>query len=321
MTAPLPPFDLLRPRRTILGMSAVLLPFTDGGDVDWETFERLVERTLEVGLVPAVNMDTGYVNLIDDATQDEVLDRTQRLAREAGFVAGAFVRDEPGAPVDADGYLRRIERIRGCDATPVVFPSWGMAALPEPEVVALHDRLAGAAGRLIAFELGTQFVPFGRIYGLSTYEALLGIDGVIGAKHSSLDRQQEWDRLRLRDRVRPTFHVFTGNDLAIDMVMYGSDYLLGLSAFAPDAFARRDALWAQGDPRFHQLNDVLQHLGAYAFRDPVPAYKHSAAMFLDLRGWLPGDATHPRAVRRAFGDREVLRALLHRLDDELARSS
>ena len=31
--------------------------------------------------------------------------------------------------------------------------------------------------------------------------------------------------------------VLTGNDLAIDMVMYGSDYLLGLSTFAPEAFA------------------------------------------------------------------------------------
>ena len=38
-------------------------------------------------------------------------------------------------------------------------------------------------------------------------------------------------------QMRPDFLVFTGNDLAIDMVMYGSDYLLGLSTFAPDLFA------------------------------------------------------------------------------------
>ncbi len=36
---------------------------------------------------------------------------------------------------------------------------------------------------------------------------------------------------------RPDFKVLTGNDLAIDMVIYGSDYLLGLSTFAPDAFS------------------------------------------------------------------------------------
>ena len=50
--------------------------------------------------------------------------------------------------------------------------------------------------------------------------------------------------------------VLTGNDLAIDMVVYGSDYLLGLAAFAPDLFAARDRLWAAGDPGFWELNDA-----------------------------------------------------------------
>jgi hypothetical protein len=247
-----------------------------------------------------------------------VLDRTAAIVGDDGFVAGAFVADGPGAALDLDAYLERVEAIRLRGATPVIFPCHGLSTTPEPEVVAAHDRLATSSGRLIAFELGSMFVPFGRIYSLDTYEALLGIDGVIGAKHSSLDREAEWQRLRLRDRVRPTFHVFTGNDLAIDMVMYGSDYLLGLAAFAPDAFARRDAAWAAGDPSFHRLNDVLQHLGAFAFRQPVPAYKHTAAMFLHERGWIGSPATHPDAATRPESDRAVLRALLDRLDVELA---
>ena len=84
------------------------------------------------------------------------------------------------------------------------------------------------------------------------------------------------------------------------MVMYGSDYLLGLSTFAPDLFARRDALWAAGDPAFYELNDLLQYLGFFAFRPPVPAYKHSAAMFLKLRGWIaprPDPPGQPDAAR------------------------
>ena len=80
------------------------------------------------------------------------------------------------------------------------------------------------APQFIAFELGTMFAPFGKIYDLATYEGLLGIKECLGAKHSSLSRQLEWERLALRDRIRPDFKVFTGNDLAIDMVMYGSDY-------------------------------------------------------------------------------------------------
>ena len=44
-------------------------------------------------------------------------------------------------------------------------------------------------------------------------------------------------------------------DMVTDMMgdhilMYGSDYLLGLSTFAPEAFAARDRLWAVGDPAF-----------------------------------------------------------------------
>jgi hypothetical protein len=132
-------------------------------------------------------------------------------------------------------------------------------------------------------------------------------------KHSSLRREPEWLRIRLRDRVRPDFHVFTGNDLAIDMIMYGSDYLLGLSTFAPDLFARRDALWASGDPGFFELNDTLQYLGQFAFRPSVPAYKHSAAMFLALRGWITSDRTHPESPTRPESDRAVLRDIARRL--------
>jgi hypothetical protein len=159
-----------------------------------------------------------------------------------------------------------------------------------------------------------MFVPHGRIVSLDAYRGLLGIPQCIGAKHSSLSRQLEWDRLAARDAVRPDFHVFTGNDLAIDMVVYGSDYLLGLSTFAPEEFARRDAQWTAGDPAFHELNDALQYLGAFAFRDPVPAYRHDAAMWFQLRGWAATDGTPPGAPRRPESDRAVLTTLMARLD-------
>ena len=52
-------------------------------------------------------------------------------------------------------------------------------------------------------------------------------------------------------------------------------------------------MWADGDPGFYELNDALQHLGNVAFRPPVPAYRHSAALFLRLRGWV-GERRHAR---------------------------
>ena len=101
------------------------------------------------------------------------------------------------------------------------------------------------------------------------------------------------------------------------MVMYGSDYLLGLSTFAPDYFARRDACWLSGDPLFYTLNDWLQYLGHFAFRPPTSAYKHSAAQFLKLRGWIDCSDTHPNALKRPAGDVEILAQILNALETAL----
>ena len=64
-------------------MAAVLVPFA-GAAVDWVGFEALLGRTADAGLVPAVNMDTGYVNLLDEATRLEVIS-TGRQASSAGL--------------------------------------------------------------------------------------------------------------------------------------------------------------------------------------------------------------------------------------------
>ena len=301
-------------RRPILGMSAVLLPFTADGAVDWLGLESLIGRTVEAGLVPAVNMDTGYVQLLDADNRARVLQIATSTCGAAGFVAGAFVADEPGAPFDIDAYVRAMNAIGASGGTPVIFPSHGLNSLADDDWVAAHDALGRRFDRFIGFELGPMFVPYGRIYSLAAYEGLLGVRSCIGAKHSSLSREAEWDRLEVRDRIRPDFHVFTGNDLAIDMVCYGSDYLLGLSAFAPEAFAERDRRWEHGERSFHELNDLLQYLGAFAFRAPVPAYRHDAALFLQHRGRIDSDTTPPGAPRRPDSDRAVLADIARRLE-------
>ena len=294
------------PARTITGMSAILLPHLDSTTVDWASLDAHIARTHEAGLTPAVNMDTGYIQLLDVDTRGQVLDRAKSITG-GEFVAGAFVADEPGAAFDLDAYLRAAEEITTRGGLPVVFPSHGLNSHGDAAWLDAYGQLAAHIERFIGFELGPMFVPYGRIVSLDTYRGLLDIPQCIGAKHSSLNRQLEWDRLALRNQVRPDFMVLTGNDLAVDMVMYGSDYLLGLSTFAPDKFAERDRLWAEGDPRFHQLNDILQYLGHFTFRSPVPAYRHSAAMFLEMRGWASSDAVPAGAPTRPDSDREILR--------------
>jgi len=300
---------MLRPRRKINGMSAVLLPFTTSWEIDWSGFASLVERSADVGLTPAVNMDTGFGNLLDDSTRVKVLERTRSVLGARPFVAGAFVGDRPGDRFDRDAYARQIEPIADRGGAPVIFQSYGLTGQDDAGLVESYAELGRLCDRFIGFELGKMFAPFGKIYSLEAYAGLMKVKQCIGAKHSSLERELEWQRLRLRDEHRPDFRVFTGNDLAIDMVMYGSDYLLGLSTFAPDIFALRDRFWESGDPAFYEINDVLQYLGFLAFRPPVPAYKHSAAMFLKLRGWIGCDATHPKSPTRPDSDRDILRAI------------
>jgi len=295
-------------------MSAVLLPFTDEGSPDLATLGRLVERTVGHGLVPAVNMDTGYGNLLTPEQRRSVLEVARTAAGDAMLVAGAWVDDRPGAPWDRDAQARAIDEVLTFGAVPVSFPNHGLKGLGNDALVDAHRWIGERCDRFIAFELGEVFSPAGRIWDLDTYRAIMAVPACIGAKHSSLHRAPEWDRLRARDAERPGFLVLTGNDLAIDMVVYGSDYLLGLSAFAPDLFARRDAAWAAGDPEFHELNDDLQALGSFSFRAPVPAYKHDAARFLHLRGWIPSSAVHPAAPTRPDADDAVLGALLTRLE-------
>jgi dihydrodipicolinate synthase/N-acetylneuraminate lyase len=304
---------MLRPRRKPVGMSAVLLPFDEIGQVDWSAFRAHVARTAAVGLIPAVNMDTGYVNLLDQKTRMRVLEETRVSLGNGRFAAGTFVDDQPGAPFNLDAYRRAVELIQDFGGTPVIFQSYGLVALNPERLLKAYRDLARACPRYIAFELSPQFAPFGRIYDLETIASLLEIPACFGIKHSSLSRVMEWQRLALRDARRPDFMVFTGNDRAIDMIMYGSDYLLGLSTFAPEAFARRDALWESGDPEYYALNDLLQYLGYFAFRAPLIAYKHSAAQFLKLRGWIACDATHAACPRRPASDQEVLREVVNRL--------
>ena len=317
LAATIEPMALLRPRRSVHGISAVLLPFTESGAIDWEAFAAHLARTAAAGIVPAVNMDTGYVQFLDDATRRQVLvaaRETLGRPQPGDLVAGACVVDRIGDRFDERAHLDQCDPILAASATPVLFPSYGLNAGSEAETVERTSHLAAKLPAFIGFELSPRFVPCGRILSVEAWRGLLEIPNCLGAKHSSLSRRLEWQRLSLRDRVRPDFRVYTGNDLAIDMVRYGSDWLLGLSTAAPQAFAQRDAWWAAGDDRCDELDDALQALGDFAFRTPVPAYKHSMAQVLKLRGWIGCDEPCPGSPKRPESDREILASILERID-------
>ncbi len=297
------------PKRAIDAASAVLLPYRADGTMDLDGFVAHLLRTRRAGITPAVNMDTGFGPQLTVAERSAII----RLTRDAlgsgvPFIAGA----QPfNAGVDSlAAYRASVGEIVAADGLPIVFQSPLFTGKTGNELERLYREIVAGAPAALAFELGPQFAPFGRIYGADDFKRLLAVPNLVGAKHSSLSRLTELDRLAVRDRERPGFRVYTGNDLAIDMVMYGSDYLLGLSTFDPEAFALRDRWWKDGDARFFELNDALQALGMVAFRDPVPAYKASAAVYLDLTAVLPGARPHPGCPPRPAWEADLLRPLM-----------
>ncbi len=299
--------------RTIEGISAVLLPFDDDGKIDFDSLAHNIERTVAAGLKPAVNMDTGYTNLITPQDRTAVLRLTQETVQGTPFIAGAFIEGQDGDPLFH--YQTAVFEIQQFGGTPILFQCSALKGMTRNELVEIYRKIGENCPAFLGFELGEMFASFGQIYDINTMYELMQIPELKGAKHSSLNRELEWERLKLRDEIRPDFKIYTGNDLAIDMVCYGSDYLLGLSAFCPEAFALRDRLWEADDSRFYGLNDLLQYLGFFAFRPPVPAYKHTCAQLLKLRGRITCDAPHPIAARRPDSDVEILQDISERLDE------
>jgi dihydrodipicolinate synthase/N-acetylneuraminate lyase len=295
----------IKPRRKVEGIAAALLPFEEDGRVAVEAFQRLLVATQRAGLVNAVNMDTGYANHLSDGEKRDVL-RWTREALGVGvpFVAGAYVEGRDGDVVSL--YRRQMDEIVEAGGIPILFQTSRLHGLSAREKVDAYAAACKGYGRVIGFELGRMFAPNGEIWDDATVAAMMEIPELKGMKHSSLDRLTELRRLELRDRVRPDFRVYTGNDLGINMIEYGSDYLLGLATFAPEKFAERDRLWAAGDPAYYAVSDALQHLGNVAFRVPVPAYKHSAAHFLQLTGRIPSTRTHPKSASRPAWEAEVM---------------
>jgi dihydrodipicolinate synthase/N-acetylneuraminate lyase len=304
-----------RLRRKVQGIAATLLPYELDGSVAVEAFQQHLVATHRAGLINAVNMDTGYVNYLTDAEKQDVLRWTREaLGKDVPFVAGAYIEDRAGDIVAL--YRQQIDSIVSFGGIPILFQTVRLRGAPAREKAKVYQSACREYPHVLAFELGPVFAPNCEIFDEETVRRLMDIPEIKGIKHSSLDRPLELERLALRDNHRPDFRIYTGNDLSIDMIEYGSDYLLGLATFAPEKFAERDQLWESGDPEYYAVSDALQYLGNVAFREPVPAYKHSAAVFLHLLGRIPSDLTHPKNPKRPTWEAEMLRDCARRLGYE-----
>ena len=304
--------ERIKLNREVQGIAAALLPYETSGQVAVATFQQHLVATQRAGLMNAVNMDTGYVNYLSDAEKLEVLGWTREaLGDGVPFVAGAYIEGRDGDVVAL--YRQQMDAIVKAGGIPILFQTARLHGRTSKEKVAAYQAACHGYPHVLGFELGRMFAPNGEIFDTDTVMGLMDIPELKGIKHSSLDRIVELERLELCYARRPEFRIYTGNDLGINMIEYGSDYLLGLATFAPEKFAERDRFWRTGDPAYYALSDALQYLGNVAFREPVPAYKHSAAAFLHLTGRIPSKLTHPKSPERPVWESEILRSCARRL--------
>jgi dihydrodipicolinate synthase/N-acetylneuraminate lyase len=298
--------------RRVQGVAASLLPYEDNGRIAVEAFQHHLVATHRAGLINAVNMDTGYVNYLSEAEKLDVLGWTRvALNHNVPFIAGAYIESLEGDTVAL--YRKQMEAIVDQGGIPILFQSARLQGKSPAEKAAIYRAACEGFPEVLAFELSPAFATNGEMFEEETFLRVMEIPEIKGMKHSSLDRLLELRRLELRDLHRPEFRIYTGNDLGIDMIEYGSDYLLGLATFAPEKFAERDRLWEARDPAYWALSDALQYLGNVAFRDPIPAYKHSAAVFLHAAGRIPSNRTHPRNPQRPAWEQELLHDCASRL--------
>ena len=138
--------------------------------------------------------------------------------------------------------------------------------------------------------------------------------------HGPALQMLDWTLVDADGEPRRVYREVEGDPATADSLIHGfrpamlaRDNVSGKRKLAPFNLVS-SWYWLAGDPRFYELNDVLQYLGQFAFRSPTSAYKHSAAQFLKLRGWIESDEPHPKALRRPESDIEILRKILEQLE-------
>ncbi len=121
------------PNRKISGASAVLMTVNEDGSISWSDFEQHLERTVQAGLTPAVNMDTGFGPYLSAAERSQVLTLTKSFGVK--FIGGVHLDDQPGDAFNPGALLAQSVAVAESGAVPILFPSHGMSGLSEPEVL------------------------------------------------------------------------------------------------------------------------------------------------------------------------------------------
>jgi dihydrodipicolinate synthase/N-acetylneuraminate lyase len=151
-----------QPGRRVQGIAAALLPFQSDGRIAVDAFQRLLVATHRVGMMNAVNMDTGYINYLSESEKKDVL----RWTREA---LGNDVRSWR-APTSRDSgetvalYRQQLDAIASIGGTPILFQTARLKGKPGTELAAAYQAVCRGYESVMAFELGSMFASNEEIF-------------------------------------------------------------------------------------------------------------------------------------------------------------
>lgn len=201
--------------------TALVTPFRPSGEVDFESYRRLIRWQIESGvhfLVPAGT--TGESVTLKEAEYRRVI-RTcvEEAAGQVPVVAGAGTNDTEHAV-----HLARLAESEGATVLLSVTPYYNR---PTPEGLYRHFR---EIARAVKLPILVYNVP-GRTGGNVDPETLVrlaGIENVVGVKEASGNLLQIMDILATR---RPDFAVLSGDDsLTLALMALGGDGVISVAS-------------------------------------------------------------------------------------------
>ncbi|MEO5820037.1 MAG: hypothetical protein ABIT71_05990, partial [Vicinamibacteraceae bacterium] len=270
----------LTPSRTIDGCGALPVWLGPLGRLDLSGLNARLQATFAASLTPAVNLFGGSVERLGREQRADVLATAAGVARGRRFIAGTWPTED-AAPL-AVRYGRAIDAVVRQGGTPLLLPIAELAALDGDGLAHLWRQATSGHRGVLVIEMADAFEAPAPLYSTGVVTRLLDIPSLGGLVHASLDRGAEWARIEARDAARPDFRIYSGHERALDMVAYGSDYLLGTAGCAPEAFAARDRAWRAGEAVGFELNDILQALGTLLHRSPIGGARHGALQWLQV---------------------------------------
>ncbi len=208
-----------RPEVPLRGtLTALVTPFR-AGEVDWEGLERLVDRQLEAGVDGLVPVGTtGESPTLSIEEHERVVAFVvERVARRIPVVPGT------GSNSTAEALrLTRSAKEAGADAALVVVPYYNR---PTQQGIVQHYRVLWEEAGL---PLVVYNIPSRTATGLTaeSFDALAGIEGIVGVKESSGDLGLASHLLSSHDLI-----VLAGDDgLCVPMMSLGAAGVISVAS-------------------------------------------------------------------------------------------